>query len=142
MLALNRPVAGKTGTTNDLRDAWFIGYTPDLVCGVWVGQDDNKPLGRRETGARAAGPIWLRFMQKALADKPARDFQAPPGVVFIRINPDDGKPVPPGREGGFFAAYKAGAEPLPADRDGQPPAQAGASDFMQAETFAPDDSGE
>ncbi len=136
MRALDRPVAGKTGTTNDLRDAWFLGYTPELVCGVWVGQDDNQPLGRRETGARAAGPIWLKFMQLALAGKPARDFKVPPGVVFTRVDLKTGQPMPPGREGGFFEAYLAGTEPLPPERQTIASPGTGASDFMEAETFA------
>ena len=64
MKALGRPAAGKTGTTNDLSDAWFMGYTPDLVAGTWVGYDHMKPLGKAETGGRAAAPVWLKFMQE------------------------------------------------------------------------------
>ena len=74
--ALGRPAAGKTGTTQDYTDAWFIGFTPRLTAGVWVGYDDKQiSLGKRETGARAALPIWLEFMQKALAGTPVVDFQ-------------------------------------------------------------------
>ena len=83
---LKRPVAGKTGTTNDLRDAWFMGYTPELVTGVWVGYDDSREMGTGETGSRAASPIWLSFMQEVLAEKPIRDFQVPEGVVFAKID--------------------------------------------------------
>jgi penicillin-binding protein 1A len=137
MKALGRPVAGKTGTTNDLRDAWFIGFTPRLVCGVWVGRDDNRPLGRRETGARAAGPIWLYFMQQALQGTPPQDFPVPPGVVFAKVDLDTGRPLPPGAEGGFFEAFRQGHEPTP-PQPGQPAASTeGASGFLQAETFAP-----
>ena len=84
--ALKRPAAGKTGTTNDLRDAWFMGYTPDLVTGVWVGYDDSREMGKGETGSRAASPIWLDFMQGVLAEKPVKDFQIPKGVVFAKID--------------------------------------------------------
>ena len=73
--ALARPSAGKTGTTNDFTDAWYIGFTPQLTAGVWVGFDDKqKSLGRSETGARAALPIWLEFMQNALAGMPVENF--------------------------------------------------------------------
>ena len=142
MKALGRPVAGKTGTTNDLRDAWFIGFTPRLVCGVWVGRDDNRPLGRRETGARAAGPIWLYFMQKALQDTPPQDFPVPPGVVFAKVDLDTGRPLPPGAEGGFFEAFRQGHEPTPPRPGQHPPPAEGASGFLQAETFAPGQEGD
>jgi penicillin-binding protein 1A len=78
---LKRPVAGKTGTTDDARSVWFVGFTPGVVAGVYVGFDDNKSLGRGESGGRAAVPIWLRFMHAAVDDEPARDFAPPPGVV-------------------------------------------------------------
>jgi penicillin-binding protein 1A len=71
---LKRPVAGKTGTTNDFTDAWFIGFTPNLTCGVWVGFDQKKTLGKGETGAKAALPIWIDFMQQVLKDKPPEEF--------------------------------------------------------------------
>jgi penicillin-binding protein 1A len=139
MKQLNRPVAGKTGTTNDLRDAWFLGFSPQLVCGVWVGQDDNKPLGRRETGARAAGPIWLEFMKDALKNLPPMDFPVPEGVVFARIDHDTGRAIPTGNPGGFFEAFKAGTEPGPQDMPvaGGEATTPRAEDFLQAETFAP-----
>ena len=74
--ALGRPAGGKTGTTNDFTDAWFIGFTPQITAGVWVGYDDKAvSLGKPETGAVAALPIWLEFMQGALAGKPVEDFQ-------------------------------------------------------------------
>ncbi|MDH4184502.1 MAG: PBP1A family penicillin-binding protein, partial [Nitrospinota bacterium] len=73
-----RPLAGKTGTTNDYIDAWFMGYTPDVVCGVWTGRDDNLPIGKRETGSRMAIPIWGAFMEKVFAQSPVNDFQPPP----------------------------------------------------------------
>ncbi|MBI5665716.1 MAG: PBP1A family penicillin-binding protein [Nitrospirae bacterium] len=93
--ALNRPAAGKTGTTNDYKDAWFIGYTPELVAGVWVGFDDMRTLGHGETGARAASPIWVSFMQQALSDISSYDsgdtekraFPVPDGIVTAVIDP-------------------------------------------------------
>ncbi|MEW5723949.1 MAG: PBP1A family penicillin-binding protein [Thermodesulfobacteriota bacterium] len=88
--ALERPVAGKTGTTNDLADAWFVGYTPGYAAGVWVGYDQRKKLGRRESGGRAAAPIFLYFMEEILKDRPVREFEPPPGVVFAEIDPETG----------------------------------------------------
>jgi penicillin-binding protein 1A len=88
--ALNRPCAGKTGTTNDMRDAWFIGYTPELIAGTWVGYDIEKPLGKRETGAVAASPIWLRFMQEVLQGTEVQVFPVPEGIVFRQIDADTG----------------------------------------------------
>lgn len=87
---LGRPVAGKTGTTNDYRDAWFIGYTPGLVTGVWVGYDDQSSIGPKETGARAALPIWLEFMKKANANTEPEDFTVPEGIIFKQVDPKTG----------------------------------------------------
>ena len=84
--ALRRPVAGKTGTTNDQADAWFIGFSPDIATGVWVGHDESRFLGWGETGSRAAAPIWVDFMKVALADRPVRDFPVPEPIVFARID--------------------------------------------------------
>ncbi len=109
--ALNRPVAGKTGTTNDLKDAWFVGYTPEYITGVWVGFDDHRAMGRFETGARAAGPIWLNFMQSMLKDQPIRDFPLPEGVVFAKINPESGKLAGPEDRDAVFECFQAGTEP-------------------------------
>jgi membrane peptidoglycan carboxypeptidase len=82
--ALRRPTAGKTGTTNDSNDAWFMGFTPELVTGSWVGFDDNKPLPRGSTGGKVALPLWLTFMQEALKNRPREDFPTPPGIRFVR----------------------------------------------------------
>lgn len=88
---LERAVAGKTGTSNEARDAWFVGYTPDFVTGVWIGYDDyNRSLGRRESGGRAAVPVWLSVMQAAERGRPAVDFPRPSGVVTARIDPATG----------------------------------------------------
>lgn len=84
VLKLSRPAAVKTGTTDDWRDGWTIGYTPDLVVGVWVGNADNSPT-KRVPGVRGAGPIWREFMEKALANVPPKDFHRPPGIVEAEI---------------------------------------------------------
>jgi len=108
---LNRPAAGKTGTTNDLKDAWFVGYTPELVTGVWVGYDSNVSMGREETGSRAASPIWLYFMSEALKDKPVQDFVAPQSVVFARIDKDTGLLASPYSKETVFQSFRKGTEP-------------------------------
>jgi penicillin-binding protein 1A len=109
--ALKRPVAGKTGTTNNLFDAWFVGYTPNYVTGTWVGFDEEQNMGKGETGARAASPIWLGFMQRILEDKPVRVFEVPHDVVFVKIDADTGKlPIPEsGRT--VFECFKEGTVP-------------------------------
>jgi penicillin-binding protein 1A len=89
--SLNRPVAAKTGTTDQFMDAWFIGYTPELLTGVWVGFDEERSLGENETGARAASPIWVNFMSKILRDKPKKDFPIPAGIEFMKIDPKTGQ---------------------------------------------------
>ncbi len=120
--ALGRPVAGKTGTTNDLKDAWFMGFTPSLVAGVWVGFDDLKPLGKYETGSRAASPIFLYFMENALEGTPIESFSPPEGVVFARIDPETGALAGPGSEKYIFECFLEGTEPVetvPEDDDSE-----------------------
>ena len=81
---LKHPLGGKTGTTNDFTDAWFVGFSPSITCGVWVGFDEKKTLGNKETGARAALPIWMDFMRVALKGRESEDFAAPPPEVTQR----------------------------------------------------------
>ncbi|HBG92637.1 MAG: hypothetical protein A2X54_00710 [Nitrospirae bacterium GWF2_44_13] len=88
--ALGKPAAGKTGTTNDYRDAWFVGYTTGITASVWVGFDDVRPLGSQETGARAASPIWLNFMKYASNTAESSDFSVPEGIVVYPIDPSTG----------------------------------------------------
>jgi penicillin-binding protein 1A len=109
--ALGRPAAGKTGTAQEHRDAWFVGFTPDLVAGVWVGFDDHSPLGPRETGAGAALPAWLSFMQAAVGGRPSADFAAPPGVELVRIDATSGLLAPGERTDAPFVAFLAGTAP-------------------------------
>ncbi|MBW2593739.1 MAG: PBP1A family penicillin-binding protein [Deltaproteobacteria bacterium] len=109
--ALKRPAAGKTGTTNNLFDAWFVGYTPRYITGTWVGFDTEKPLGKSETGSRAASPIWLGFMKKILADKPVRVFQVPEEVIFSKIDAETGLlPISESKKT-IFECFKEGTAP-------------------------------
>lgn len=108
---LKRPAAGKTGTTNDLRDAWFMGFTPELVTGVWVGYDDQRSMARAETGSRAASPIWLYFMEAALEGKPVRDFEVPERIVFARIDVKSGLLAGPSSGKTVLQAFVHGTEP-------------------------------
>ena len=101
--------AGKTGTTNDLRDAWFVGFTPELLTVVWVGLDDNRALGL--SGSQAALPIWLAFMQRALAGRGDHAFEVPENVTFVDIDRDTGATALPGCLRIAKEAFLAGAEP-------------------------------
>jgi len=109
--ALGRPAAGKTGTTNDLSDAWFMGYTPDLVAGSWVGYDHMKPLGKAETGGRAAAPIWLKFMQGAVAGTPVKGFPVPEDVLFVKIDKETGLLATTKSTETVFECFKEGTAP-------------------------------
>jgi len=102
--------AGKTGTTNDLRDAWFVGFTPELLTAVWVGFDDNQPLGL--SGAIAALPIWTRFMMGALAGRPSLSFAVPDGITMREIDRDTGRLAQPACPRLFNEAFLIGAEPI------------------------------
>jgi penicillin-binding protein 1A len=109
--ALGRPAAGKTGTTNNLFDAWFMGYTPEYITGVWAGLDEEGPLGKGETGSRAASPIWLGFMKRVLEGKPVKVFQVPEGVVFTKIDADTGLlPIAESKHTAFVC-FKEGTVP-------------------------------
>ena len=112
---LGKPAAGKTGTTNDSFDTWFLGFTRDLFTGVWLGYDKNEtPLGRYETGGRAALPIWLATMQAALRDRPEPEFPIPAGIAFVRIDPATGRPVD-GLDQGVVEPFKTEAQPVAED---------------------------
>jgi penicillin-binding protein 1A len=106
---LGRPVAGKTGTTDDTRDAWFLGFTPSLVAGVWVGFDQEKPMGRQEVGGRAAAPIWLYFAEQALQGTPVEVFPVPEGIVFVKVDPKTG--IPAKHRGAIFECFIEGTTP-------------------------------
>jgi penicillin-binding protein 1A len=126
VLELGRPAAGKTGTAQEFRDAWFTGYTADLVASAWVGFDDHESIGPGETGGRAALPLWLQFMKAAHQGKPVRDFEVPEGVVQVRIDPVTGllagRSVP-----GRVESFLAGTEPT---TNAPPPGTIDPNDFM------------
>jgi len=112
LLRLGRPLAGKTGTTNEQGDAWFMGFSPDLTTGVWVGHDDNSVLGFGETGAGAALPIWRDFMRVALAERDVRDFEVPADhIVFQRIDRDTGLIADASTKNAYFQPFIEGTEP-------------------------------
>jgi penicillin-binding protein 1A len=108
---LGRPAAGKTGTTSEYSDAWFMGFTPYVVTGTWVGYDNHRPIGPLETGARAALPFWLSYMRSVSPAYPADDFQVPPGIVFASIDQHTGKLVPPNSLKAIKEAFIEGTEP-------------------------------
>jgi penicillin-binding protein 1A len=108
---LGRPAAGKTGTSTNYRDAWFYGFVPELLCGVWVGRDDFKPIGHDATGGQVALPIWLAYMQEALRSVPASDFEPPSGVIFVRADPEKGVPATPNKPGSRLMPLKRGTLP-------------------------------
>jgi penicillin-binding protein 1A len=108
---LGRPAAGKTGTSNDQRDAWFVGFTPDYTAAVWVGFDDFRPLGKKEYGGRAALPIWLDVMKSAHSGLPRRDFEMPEGILAVRIDPVTGLLAYDGMEGAMEELFIEGTEP-------------------------------
>jgi penicillin-binding protein 1A len=108
---VGKPIAGKTGTTNDEKDAWFIGFSPDLAVGVYVGYDKPKPLGRGMTGGHLAAPIVKDFFKVALADKAAVPFRVPPGIKLIRIDASTGMRAGPGSQKVILEAFKPGTAP-------------------------------
>jgi penicillin-binding protein 1A len=120
---LKRPVAGKTGTTDNFEDAWFIGYTPSLICGVWVGFNEKKSLGKKQTGARAALPIWIDFMKAALKGKPVEDFQPTANIQTILIDRRTGLRATPDCTDVTPENFIAGTEPsrfCPFDHSARP----------------------
>ena len=108
---LGVPVAGKTGTTNDSRDVWFVGYTPDLVTGLYLGFDNPRPLGDRATGGGLAAPAFVEFMKAALKDQPPVDFRMPDGMTQILVDRKTGMEASPGASGTVLEAFKPGTGP-------------------------------
>ncbi|HEY1708691.1 MAG: penicillin-binding protein 1A [Rhizomicrobium sp.] len=109
--AVGKPIAGKTGTSNDSKDTWFVGFSPDLACGVFVGFDNPRTLGRREQGATVAAPIFRDFMKAALADQPPTPFRVPPGIDLVSVDRTTGAQAAPGSPHSLLEAFKAGTEP-------------------------------
>jgi penicillin-binding protein 1A len=130
LIALERPIAGKTGTASEHRDAWFIGFTPSLLAGGWVGFDTHEMLGPLETGGHAAGPIWLMWMRTALAGQPREEWpEPPPGVTMVRVNRNTGLLA---RENDPFSVrevFMAGTEPTQASEEQHQPNE---EDWYQA----------
>lgn len=109
--AIDRPVAGKTGTTNDFTDAWFIGSAPNLAAGTWVGFDDRRPLGETESGAHAALPIWISFMKEALKQLPVVPFEIPDGVMYVKVDPATALLTDQDEQQGTVELFTRGTEP-------------------------------
>ncbi len=109
--SLNRPIAGKTGTTNEEKDAWFVGYTPDLVVGVFMGFDTPKPMGKGRTGGGIAAPIFGDFVKRTLGDQPAAPFRIPPGLKLVRVNLKTGLRAGPGDSQVILEAFKPNEDP-------------------------------
>jgi penicillin-binding protein 1A len=135
--ALGRPCAGKTGTTDSLYDAWFMGYTPTIIAGVWVGFDEEASLGRYETGSRAASPIWLAYMGEVLKETPIVDFTVPEGIVFKKIDPETGFLASPDDGEAIFECFKKGTEPTAYYEE--KPASDRVTDFFKLDLDDPDD---
>jgi penicillin-binding protein 1A len=109
---LGRPVAGKTGTTNEFTDAWFLGFDPQIAAGVWVGHDENETLGNRESGARVALPAWVNFMQNGRPDPPRSGFPAPPTVALVPVDLESGQPADDQGPNTIIEAFLPGTEPV------------------------------
>jgi penicillin-binding protein 1A len=113
--SLGKTLAGKTGTTNDYTDAWFVGFSPDLVVGTYIGFDNPKTLGKDETGSSVTVPIFREFMEAALKDQPAIPFRVPPGIRLVRVNPANGQLASASERGSILEAFKPGTEPTGRD---------------------------
>ncbi len=127
--SLDRPLAGKTGTTNDSYDAWFIGFTPDLVVGVFTGFDQPKSLGKKETGASVALPVFKEFMEVALKDEPPIPFRVPPGVRMVQVNAKSGARTLAGDADAIWEPFLAGTEP-----ETLPPVESGYKSYDNSES--------
>jgi penicillin-binding protein 1A len=127
-------LAGKTGTTNDQRDAWFNGYTPSLVAVSWIGRDSSKPLGNKETGGHAALPMWIHYMREALKGVPERDFEQPSGLTTVQINPATGLLAPQGSANAIFETVQAEQLPKRAAPASSTSAKPGVTDDDSGET--------
>jgi len=110
--SLDWPIGGKTGTTDDFSDAWFIGFDPDITLGVWVGYDQKKPLGSGMSGAEAALPIWISIMKAWIGDrKDAPKFEPPGNIVFVSVDKGTGTTTDEGAAGSIHEAFIAGTQP-------------------------------
>ncbi|MEF8888792.1 MAG: penicillin-binding transpeptidase domain-containing protein [Desulfohalobiaceae bacterium] len=115
---LDRPVAGKTGTTNNQKEGWFAGYTPNLLTTVYCGFDNPRPMGKYETGSRAASPIWVSYMRKVVSEYPNRDFQKPEGIVMAQVAAQSGKVTESKSDKSFLLPFRKGKVPNKENTDG------------------------
>ena len=115
--ALGLPCAGKTGTTNDFRDAWFIGYTPDRITGVWMGYDEPRSLGSGETGGRLAAPVWVQYMKGVLKGSQSTEFPVPTGIVFAKVDTQTGLLAGPDSKSARLECFLEGTEPQESSGD-------------------------
>ena len=135
---LPQPTAGKTGTTNDFGDTWFVGYTPQLLAVVWIGFDNKRPIGNKETGGKVAAPIWKTFMEKALDGVPPGEFPIPEGLKCVNIDPNTGVRAAPGGAS-RLECFRPGTEPQPGSVpavqlvNNQQPDQPSSMDFMRSD---------
>ena len=123
---IGKPVGGKTGTTNEFRDAWFVGFTPDLVVTAYIGFDRPKSLGRRETGGEVAAPVVRAFLDEVLRGRPAVPFRVPAGLRFVRIDRVSGTPAGPQTAETIVEAFLSGTEPARRHAQGDGERRAGA----------------
>ena len=144
MREVGKPIAGKTGTTNDEKDVWFVGFSPDIAVGVYLGYDKPRQIGRGATGGGLAAPIVREFFKVALADKPAVPFRVPAGIKLIRIDARSGMRAGPGAEKAILEAFKPGTAPPDSysvighgDPDGQPMSDAGYQQQQQQQQQQP-----
>jgi penicillin-binding protein 1A len=114
--AIGKPLAGKTGTTNDANDAWFVGFSPDLAVGLYIGFDHPRPLGGKETGGSVSAPVFKDFMGEALKNEPATPFRMPPGIRLVRVDAATGQLAEPGQRNAIWEAFKPGTEPQTGER--------------------------
>ncbi|MEA3545524.1 MAG: PBP1A family penicillin-binding protein [Thermodesulfobacteriota bacterium] len=117
--AINRPSAGKTGTTNDLKDAWYVGYIPQLACVSWVGYDQERPLGKSETGSRAAAPAWVGFMKEAVKQYPVQNFYVPDSIEFHPIDKKNGLLLAENNDQAYYEVFAPGTAPTQISGDKQ-----------------------
>jgi penicillin-binding protein 1A len=113
--SIGKPLAGKTGTTNDANDAWFVGFSPDLAVGLYIGFDQPRPLGGKETGGSISAPVFKDFMAEALKGEPATPFRMPPGIRLVRVDAATGQLAEPGQRNAIWEAFKPGTEPQPGE---------------------------
>ncbi|MCB9594915.1 MAG: PBP1A family penicillin-binding protein [Sandaracinaceae bacterium] len=136
--SLRRPLAGKTGTSNEVRDAWFVGFSAERVAGVWVGYDDRRPLGRRESGASTALPIWMELMERAHQRRPATEFAIPSGVETVRIDPATGLLAYDGQENAIDEVFLEGTAPT---TQATPPDVVDPNEFLMEQLGGDDEAG-